>query len=94
MNVKLVFILTKYQFLCYNINLYTSGEIKVSKKNNSNNRSIEINKGVIKDNAIKALVKSNVFRPKIEKKLKGKGSYSRKTKNKVEFFSTFNLFSF
>ncbi|KLT73666.1 hypothetical protein PL75_01595 [Neisseria arctica] len=41
-------------------------------------RSTEINKGPIKDNALKALVKSNIFRHKVYKNKKGKGSYSRK----------------
>ncbi|MDO4694831.1 MAG: ribosome alternative rescue factor ArfA [Eikenella sp.] len=38
----------------------------------------QINKGPIRDNALKALVKSNLFRPKIQKPKKGKGAYSRK----------------
>ena len=42
------------------------------------NRKTEINKGTIKDNALKALVKSNLFRHKIYKNKKGKGAYSRK----------------
>ncbi|WP_107687799.1 ribosome alternative rescue factor ArfA [Neisseria wadsworthii] len=41
-------------------------------------RKTEINKGKIKDNALKALVKSNLFQPKIHKPKKGKGSCSRK----------------
>lgn len=41
-------------------------------------RSTEINKGPIKDNALKALVKSNIFRHKVYKNKKGKGAYSRK----------------
>ncbi len=40
------------------------------------------NKGKIKDNAIKALVRSNIFRHQEHKKLKGNGSYSRKNKHK------------
>ena len=41
------------------------------------------NKGKIKDNAIKALVRSNIFRHKVFKNKKGKGSYNRKSfKNK------------
>lgn len=38
----------------------------------------EHNKGKIKDNAIKALVKSNLCKHKVFKNKKGKGSYSRK----------------
>ncbi|WP_373566652.1 ribosome alternative rescue factor ArfA [Neisseria dentiae] len=41
-------------------------------------RKIEINKGKIQDNALKALVKSNLFRHKAFKNKKGKGAYSRK----------------
>ena len=41
-------------------------------------KKTEINKGKIKDNALKAPVKSNLFRHKIQKPKKGKGSYSRK----------------
>ncbi len=40
------------------------------------------NKGVIKDNALKALVKSNIFRCKTERKKKGKGSYNRQAAKK------------
>ena len=43
---------------------------------------VQHNKGTIRDNAIKALVKSNVFRPKVERKKKGKGSYHRQTAKK------------
>ena len=42
----------------------------------------EHNKGKIKDNALKALVRSNLFRYRTEKPKKGKGSYSRKNQNK------------
>ena len=38
------------------------------------------NKGVIRDNAVFALLSDQLFRPRIEKKLKGKGSYQRKAK--------------
>lgn len=40
-------------------------------------KKVEINKGPIRDNALKALVKSNLFRCKVERKKKGKGSYNR-----------------
>lgn len=45
----------------------------------SKKRKTSHNKGRIKDNALKALVRSNVFLPKIEK---DKKKYSRKTKHK------------
>lgn len=54
-------------------NIY--GETDMSK------RKIEINKGKIQDNALKALVKSNLFRHKAFKNKKGKGAYSRKGRN-------------
>ncbi|EEY99996.1 hypothetical protein VOA_001354 [Vibrio sp. RC586] len=39
-------------------------------------------RGTIKDNALKAVVTSAVFRCRVEKAKKGKGSYSRKMKYK------------
>lgn len=39
------------------------------------------NKGKIRDNALKALVKSDLFRHKVERKRKGKGSYNRQEAN-------------
>jgi len=39
------------------------------------------NKGVIQDNAIQALLHDPLFRQRVEKNLKGKGSYRRKEKN-------------
>ncbi|MEI5640898.1 MULTISPECIES: alternative ribosome-rescue factor A [unclassified Pseudoalteromonas] len=38
-------------------------------------------RGDIKDNALKALVTSPLFKTKIEKSKKGKGSYQRKAKH-------------
>lgn len=40
------------------------------------------NKGKIQDNAIKALVRSNLFRYRTEKPKKGKGSYNRQAMKK------------
>lgn len=42
----------------------------------------EHHRGEIKDNAIKALVTSVLFKSKVEKAKKGKGSYQRSTKHK------------
>lgn len=42
------------------------------------------NKGKIKDNALKALVRSDLFKHKVFKNKKGKGSYNR-TKNKAHY---------
>ncbi|QIA77755.1 alternative ribosome-rescue factor A [Rodentibacter caecimuris] len=38
-------------------------------------------RGVVKDNAIMALLHDKLFRQRIEKKPKGKGSYQRKAKH-------------
>jgi alternative ribosome-rescue factor len=40
-------------------------------------------RGTIKDNAMAALVTSTLFRPKVVKPKKGKGSFSRKGVDKV-----------
>ena len=39
-------------------------------------------RGVIQDNALKALVTSPMFKAKVEKAKKGKGSFQRKAKHK------------
>ncbi|TCP95084.1 alternative ribosome-rescue factor [Cricetibacter osteomyelitidis] len=46
----------------------------------------EHNKGTIRDNALFALVRDPLFRQRIEKKLKGKGSYQRKAKHANNYF--------
>ncbi len=43
---------------------------------------VQHNKGKIRDNALKALVKSDLFRHKVERKRKGKGSYNRQEAKK------------
>ncbi|CAM2937337.1 MULTISPECIES: alternative ribosome-rescue factor A [Vibrio] len=42
----------------------------------------EFGRGVIKDNALKAVVTSQLFRQRVEKAKKGKGSFNRKMKHK------------
>ncbi|OAM39882.1 alternative ribosome-rescue factor A [Eikenella sp. NML120348] len=42
----------------------------------------QLNKGKIRDNALKALVRSNLFRHKTERNKKGKGSYNRQAAKK------------
>jgi len=42
----------------------------------------EFGRGIIKDNALKAVVTSQLFRQRIEKAKKGKGSFSRNMKHK------------
>lgn len=39
-------------------------------------------KGVIRDNALEALLNDPLFKQRIEKNVKGKGSYRRKDKHK------------
>ncbi len=42
----------------------------------------EFGRGTIKDNALKAVVTSQLFKQRVEKAKKGKGSFSRKMKHK------------
>lgn len=54
---------------------------------------VQHNKGKIRDNALKALVKSDLFRHKVERKRKGKGSYNRQEAKKWrDGFDTVPLF--
>ncbi|OOF40643.1 alternative ribosome-rescue factor A [Rodentibacter rarus] len=43
-------------------------------------------RGVVRDNAMMALLHDKLFRQRIEKKRKGKGSYQRKAKHVGKFF--------
>ena len=43
-------------------------------------------KGVVKDNAVMALLHDKLFRQRVEKKRKGKGSYQRKAKYASNWF--------
>ena len=43
-------------------------------------------RGVIKDNAVMALLNDKLFRQRVEKKRKGKGSYQRKAKHAGKMF--------
>lgn len=45
------------------------------------NNSVDIGRGVIRDNALAALVTSKIFKPQIVKAKKGKGSYQRNNKH-------------
>ncbi len=54
---------------------------------------VQHNKGKIRDNALKALVKSDLFLHKVERKRKGKGSYNRQEAKKWrDGFDTFPPF--
>lgn len=46
----------------------------------------EHTRGMIKDNAVMALLHDKLFRQRIEKKRKGKGSYQRKAKHAGKMF--------
>ena len=49
---------------------------------------VQHNKGKIRDNALKALVKSDLFRHKVERKRKGKGSNRQEAKKWRDGFDT------
>ena len=57
---------------------------------------VQHNKGKIRDNALKALVKSDLFLHKVERKRKGKGSYNRqeakKWRGRFDTFPPFFIF--
>ncbi|NOH79847.1 ribosome alternative rescue factor ArfA [Vibrio sp. RE86] len=43
---------------------------------------VDLGRGDIKDNALKAMVTSKLFRAKVEKAKKGKGSFTRRAKHR------------
>ncbi|WCP68948.1 ribosome alternative rescue factor ArfA [Vibrio tubiashii] len=43
---------------------------------------VEMGRGQVKDNALRAMVTSKLYRAKVEKAKKGKGSYQRNMKHK------------
>lgn len=45
-------------------------------------------RGVIKDNAVMALLGDKLFRQRVEKKRKGKGSYQRKAKHPGKYLKS------
>ncbi|SJL84470.1 alternative ribosome-rescue factor A [Vibrio palustris] len=55
----------------------------MSKKSTTSTDSVglEWGRGQIQDNALKALVTSKIFKTRVEKAKKGKGSYVRKAKH-------------
>lgn len=50
------------------------------------NISYQHTRGEIRDNAIQALLHDRLFRHRVEKKLKGKGSYQRKAKHNHRYY--------
>lgn len=51
-------------------------------------------KGVVKDNAVMALLHNKLFRQRVEKKRKGKGSYQRKAKYASNWFGKSPMIKF
>lgn len=71
--------------------VYPQEETKVKKKTHKKPTALTVSeaqdrtvyrhqRGIIRDNALQALLHDRLFRQRIEKKLKGKGSYQRKPK--------------
>lgn len=50
----------------------------------------DLERGVIQDNALKAAVTSKLFKSRVEKVKKGKGSYNRKEKHKSAYQRKFD----
>lgn len=64
-------------------------EVNMTKKTKSaveNQPIYQHTKGVVKDNAVMALLHDKLFRQRVEKKRKGKGSYQRKAKYASNWF--------
>ncbi|MBU2923446.1 ribosome alternative rescue factor ArfA [Colwellia sp. 4_MG-2023] len=54
---------------------------KKSKAKNTVNSTVDTGRGVIKHNALAAMVTSKLFRPQVVKAKKGKGSFKRNSKH-------------
>ncbi|GIU44514.1 ribosome alternative rescue factor ArfA [Shewanella algidipiscicola] len=65
----------------------------MSKKNHRRTIPHDSGRGIIKDNALKAIVTSELFRMRTEKPKKGKGSYNRK-QQKGQMLKGVALFDF
>ena len=57
-------------------------KLKASPQSNEFQYDTEFGRGKIKDNALKAVVTSHLFKTRIVNAKKGKGSFSRKMKHK------------
>ncbi|GIU05732.1 hypothetical protein TUM4445_04560 [Shewanella sp. MBTL60-112-B2] len=68
----------------------------MAKHHQSNAIEHESGRGVIRDNALKAIVTSSLFRTRTEKPKKGKGSYNRKQHKgqKLKGFAPFDYLAF
>ncbi|MCJ8334864.1 MAG: ribosome alternative rescue factor ArfA [Epibacterium sp.] len=49
------------------------------------NNRVDIGRGTVNDSFVKALVTSKVCRMRVEVAKKGKGSYKRKNKHKIDY---------
>lgn len=68
------------------------GKKKLNPQPNELNQDTEFGRGEIKDNALKAVVTSQLFRTRVVKAKKGKGSFNRKAKHRgKEPYSKFSL---
>ncbi|WP_159820553.1 alternative ribosome rescue factor ArfA [Colwellia sp. 20A7] len=54
---------------------------KKSKAKNTVNSTVDTGRGVVKHNALAAMVTSKLFRPQVVKAKKGKGSFKRNSKH-------------
>ncbi len=69
--------------------------LKSNPQSNEFNRDNEFGRGEIKDNALKAVVTSQLFKTRVVQAKKGKGSFSRKMKHRgKEPYSKFSQCGF
>lgn len=61
-------------------------QMRLNASNIQGTTTYQHTRGEIKNNAIQALLHDRLFRQRIEKKLKGKGSYQRKAKHTLHDF--------
>lgn len=56
----------------------------VNTENTGLEHQLDVGRGQIRDNALKAMVTSKLYRARVEKAKKGKGSFKRNMKHKVK----------
>lgn len=59
----------------------------MTKQKQDNQIAYDHKRGEIKESAVKALVSDPLFRCRVERNKKGKGSYQRKAKHKKDHYS-------
>lgn len=80
-------LITNCECLIEEENVVTNKSNKILLHPRSGNETIyQHEKGLISDNAILALLHDKLFRQRIEKKRKGKGSYQRREKHAKKYF--------